>query len=165
MKKAIVTGGKGFIGSHLIKALQKRGYNPVSFDMEDGQDITNYNHLESFIKSHKPKVVFNLAALLGTAELIERDTKKALDINTGGTVNILELAKNDGFDVVEIGKPNIWLNTYSITKRAAEDFTKMYEKEFGINARIVKWFNIFGPGQHYVIIILKNLRPQQLFML
>lgn len=149
MKKTIVTGGKGFIGSHLIKALQKRDYNPVSFDIEDGQDITNCSQLEEFIKLHRPQVVFNLAALLGTSELIERDTERALDINTGGIVNILKLAKKYDFDVVEIGKPNIWLNTYSITKRAAEDFTKMYVKEYGVNARIVKWFNIFGPGQHY----------------
>ena len=157
MKKAIVTGGKGFVGSHLIKALQRRDYNPVSFDIEDGQDITNYSQLESFIKLHKPKVVFNLAGLLGTAELIERDTRKALDINTGGTVNILELAKKYSFDTVEIGKPNIWLNTYSITKRAAEEFTKMYAEEYGVNARTVKWFNIFGPGQHY-----GNNHPQKL---
>ena len=50
MKRTIVTGGKGFIGSHLIKALQKRDYNPVSFDIEDGQDITNYSQLEEFIQ-------------------------------------------------------------------------------------------------------------------
>ncbi len=100
------------------------------------------------MKNRKIDVIFNLAGVLGTHELIG-DSQKAIGVNVTGALNCLEVCREFGTELVEIGKPNIWLNTYSITKQAAEDFTRMYVKEFGVRAWIVKWFNAFGPRQHY----------------
>jgi UDP-glucose 4-epimerase len=148
MKNALVTGGKGFIGSHLVNILNERGYNAVSYDIVDGMDIRNTLLLQFFCKAYDIDVIFNLGGVLGTHELIDH-SRVALDVITGGTISCLDTANSLGIDFVEISKPNIWLNTYSITKKAAEDFTLMYEDVFGLPVWIVKWFNIFGPGQHY----------------
>jgi UDP-glucose 4-epimerase len=148
MKKiAVVTGSSGFIGSHLMEQLARRGYQTRPFDLVNGNDIRNPAEIDRATKG--ATVVFNLAGILGTHELVEERLAEAIDVNITGAVNILEAARKHGFDVVEIGKPNIWLNTYSITKRAAEDFAAMFYKEFGVRTWIVKWFNIFGPRQHY----------------
>lgn len=149
MKKkiAVVTGSEGFIGSHLIEKLTERGYETRRFDIVLGNDIKDSRSVETALKDST--VVFNLAGVLGTHELIEGRSVEAVETNVIGCLNVLEAARKYGFDVVEIGKPNIWLNTYSITKRAAEDFSLMFHKEFGIKVWIVKWFNIFGPRQHF----------------
>jgi len=146
-KTALVTGSAGFVGSHLVKALKKHGYKVIEFDIRNGKDILNPRQVNNAVK--KVDVVFNLAGILGTHELVEADTIKAVEINTIGVLHVLEAAKKYKVDVVEICKPNIWLNTYSITKQAAEDFTIMYAKEHGLKTWAVRWYNIFGPRQHY----------------
>ena len=147
--KALVTGGKGFIGSHMIEQLNTRGYETFSYDIKDGQDIRDRKQLTQFVKDNKIEVIFNLAGVLGTHELIEGDIKEAFDIIVGGAINCLEIGRELDLPVVEIGKPNIWLNVYSIAKQSAEDLTLMYHKEFGVKALVVKWFNAYGERQHY----------------
>ncbi len=150
MKKALVTGSSGFVGTILCSRLVQREYIVTEFDIvrgEDNQDVRNKQAVEEAVKGQD--VVFNLASLLGTHELIEDRIVEAVEINVIGTLNVLEAAKKHNVDVVEIGKPNVWLDTYTITKRAAESFALMYAKEHGVKAWVVKWFNIFGPGQHY----------------
>jgi len=145
--KALVTGSSGFVGSHLVEALKKHGYKTFEFDVKAGLDITNPLQVDYAVS--KVDVVFNLAGILGTHELIEADTVKAVKVNVIGALNVLEAARKYKVDVVEICKPNLWLNTYSITKQAAEDFTLMYAKEHGLRTWAIRWYNVFGPRQHY----------------
>ena len=133
-----------------MQILGERKYVTVGYDIAHGYDIRNGPLLEHVVLSRKVDVIFNLAGVLGTQELIlDRPTKESLDIITGGVLNCLEVGRKHDIDIVEVGKPNVWLNTYSIAKQASEDFAAMYNKELGVNTWIVKWFNIFGPGQHY----------------
>jgi len=148
-KRAIVTGGKGFIGSHMVEQLHKRRYSVRTYDIVDGQDIRDKYELSQLVREFKPQVIFNLAGILGTHELIEGNIKEAFDIIVGGAINCLDIGRDYGVRVVEIGKPNIWLNVYSITKHAAENLTAMYYTEFGVEAMTVKWFNAYGERQHY----------------
>lgn len=146
-KKALVTGAEGFVGSHLVAALKAHGYQVTTFDIKSGADILNSKQVDSAVR--KVDVVFNLAGILGTHELIEANTIKAVQVNVIGALNVLEAARKHQVDVVEICKPNLWINTYSITKQAAEDFTVMYAREHGLKTWVVRWYNIFGPRQHY----------------
>jgi UDP-glucose 4-epimerase len=151
--RIIVTGGNGFIGSHLIDQLLGRGCEVVSYDLCHPK----YNEVETIIGSvlEKDKLekaiagcdfVFHLAGMLGTHELVDCAIE-ATQVNVIGTLNVLEACRLHGVKLVEISKPNCWVNTYTITKIAAESFTEMYRREHGVKATTIKWFNVYGGRQ------------------
>ena len=151
--KCLVTGSSGFIGSHLVKALIKAGHKVEGLDSKKPKfhgittrliDITNTNKIIEATNGFD--FVFHLAGLLGTHELVDNAYQATL-INIGGTVNVLEACKKSKSKLILASKPNCWLNAYSITKIGAENFVKMYRKEHGVKAAIVKWFNVYGPYQ------------------
>lgn len=84
--------------------------------------------------------------MLGTHELVDCAIE-ATQINVIGTLNVLEACKAYGVKLVEISKPNCWVNTYTITKVAAESFTEMYRREHKVEAVTIKWFNVYGGRQ------------------
>ncbi|MCP4374512.1 MAG: NAD-dependent epimerase/dehydratase family protein [Deltaproteobacteria bacterium] len=110
-KKAIVTGGAGFIGGHIVDTLVKMGVETISIDnyfagkhinlahladypnfYEVECDVTDLEHLESYFPD--VEVVFHQAASKKTICL--NDPRRDLDINAKGTFNLLELAKKYG---------------------------------------------------------------------
>lgn len=151
--KIIVTGGNGFIGSHLTDKLQECGHEVISYDLH----CPKYNEVETIIgsvldgdrlrrKSVGCDFMFHLAGMLGTHELVDRAIE-ATQVNVVGTLNVLEACRSNGIKLVEISKPNCWVNTYTITKIAAEGFTEMYRREHSVEAAIIKWFNVYGSRQ------------------
>lgn len=151
--KCLITGSSGFIGSHVADELIKRGHEVY------GLDITppKWNRLPTKIGSVTDKeavydamkgmdFVFHLAGMLGTHELVDAPIKAA-EVNIIGTLTVLDACKHFGTKIIEISKPNCWINTYTITKVAAESFVEMYRREHGVRAATVKWFNVYGPRQ------------------
>ena len=152
MKTALVTGGQGFLGHALTKELRARGYQVFTFDTQYG-DPQFHRHgsivdFESILYAVKDvDIVFHLAALLGTTELLNMNAK-AVDVNIKGTVNVFEACYRMGVPRVFFPtKANIWLNTYSITKEAGEKFAQMYRHVYGLDVRILRWLNAYGPRQ------------------
>ena len=93
--------------------------------------------------------VFHLAGKLGTAELDDTPTA-AVEVNVLGSINVFEAAVSTGVSrVFHASKPNVWLNTYSITKHAAEKFAEMYDKAEACDTlfRSLRYFNAYGPRQ------------------
>lgn len=150
--KCLVTGSSGFIGSHLVEALLQRGYEVEGIDTAPSRfkihlhlvDITDPEIITETINGFD--YVFHLAGLLGTDEL-QSDAFRATMVNIGGTVNVLEACRQNGIRMILASKPNPWLNTYSITKIAAESFVEMYRLEHGLEAVVLRWFNVYGPYQ------------------
>lgn len=150
----LVTGGSGFIGSVLVESLVRRGHNVSTLDRSPSKhragvsahqgDIRTFDDVEGAIRGQD--LVYHLAGLLGTHELVG-DAVRALEVNVGGTINVLDACRIHGANILLVSKPNVWLNTYSITKETAEQFSKMYMEEYGVITTIVKWFNVYGPGQ------------------
>ncbi len=153
MKTALVTGGSGFIGTSLVEYLSKRAFQVYVFD----RHCTNHSRMhrqgsildfESIYDALQDvDVVYHLAGLLGTTELL-RQSVEAIDVNIKGTVHVLEACRQAGVkQLFYPTKPNEWLNTYSVTKKAGEEFAQMYKDIYGLDVRILRWLNVYGPGQ------------------
>lgn len=156
-KKILITGGSGFIGQYLIKGLLKKNYQVAVLDRTPRNlpeqviifqgDIRDRAAVRKAMQDMDG--AYHLAGLLGTEELNTRSIE-ATEINVIGALNMLEEALVNKTKVLLVSKPNVWLNTYSITKEASEKFCLMFQKELGLKAVIVKWFSVYGPGQkHY----------------
>lgn len=116
MSNVVVTGGYGFIGSHLVSALLSRGDSvtifdsarntrdtSIDFDRYDGfryvqGDVTDVSALENAFTSDVD-IVFHLAAVVGVKNYME-DPLRVLDVNVIGTRNVLELCQRHGTRVV-----------------------------------------------------------------
>lgn len=168
MKKIIVTGGSGFIGTHIVENLLSKKYIVTVLDLWESEeilqlkskyknlsfynlDVNNYKELESFIS--KNEYIVHLAAILGTSETITTyDVEDVVRTNILGTTKILKLAKSLNYKKVIIPTtPDVtWLNPYKITKNAIEKIAQLFNKEYGLNVSCIKLGNIYGPGERWL---------------
>ncbi len=175
--KFLVTGGAGFIGSHLTKFLLKNGHKVIVIDNLARGSLENLKDVESKIEFHKISVleydklkeivkdvdgVFHQAALAFIPDSF-KDPEKYYQVNAIGTENILKLAKEFGFKVVFASSSSIYgdqttfpikedatrkpLNPYGESKLQAEKFAERYSKE-GVKVIGLRYFNVFGIGQN-----------------
>lgn len=156
--KCVVTGGSGFVGSFIAEELAKREDEVVlldivapTFSLPKGVTfkLANTLYIETMRDAFRgANEIYDVAGVLGTEELMS-DNGRAIDTNIRGTFNCLELAKMEGVKKFFYPtKPNDWLNTYSITKVAGENFCEMYRQAFDLDVTVLRWFNAYGPRQH-----------------
>ena len=166
--KIIITGGSGFIGSHIATQLKKE-HNVTIFDMKKNiadidfikGDVTNLESVKSSISNCD--LVVHLAASLGVVN-VERHPVQTLDVNLGGTKNVLEACRANNIKKIifssssEVyGEPikvpiketdkAIPITTYGISKFTAEEYIKSYSKNYGIEYTIFRLFNVYGSTQ------------------
>ena len=153
MKKALITGGGGFIGNYLSHELLNHGYQVTILDHHKPTnsllefiegDILDVELLNNTMKSCD--VVFHLAGALGTEYLCDR-VQDAIDINIKGSVNVFEIAKAFGVRVINTGLIPEWDNPYMITKKATMRLGKMYHKVFSVDITTIELTHVYGPGQ------------------
>lgn len=155
-----ITGGQGFIGSHIRTELLARGHQVVVFDrhphtaMADGEefflgdirDETAVVELAAHVEG-----IIHLAAVLGTQETIGNPRPSA-DTNIRGSLNVFEAANQYGLPAVYAGVGNSWMRdhgtgSYTISKTAAEDYARMFNAYRDGRITIVRPVNAYGPGQ------------------
>ena len=172
MTISIVTGGAGFIGSHIVEKLKRLEHMVVVIDNEYSDndnfhwrkdtlnvniDITDYKALKKACTG--ADYIFHLAAEARIGPAI-KNPLNALHINTMGTCNVLQCAREVGAKKVLYSStssgyglneaPNIetqpddCLNPYSVSKVAGEKLCKMYTDLYGLNTIIFRYFNVFG---------------------
>lgn len=171
-----VTGGAGFVGSHLVNHLIKHGHSVSVIDnLHSGkkenlsdilgqiefhqEDIRNFEALKKNLKNVDG--VFHQAALTVVQESFEKPLEYH-EVNVLGTENILKLAKEYGFKVVFASSSSVYghkeempigentekkpINPYGKTKLQDEDLFKKYSN-LGTSIIGLRYFNIFGEGQ------------------
>ena len=172
----VVTGGAGFVGSHLVKLLVKEGHAVTVIDnLHTGKkenlksviqqitfkkiDIRNYEELEKSMKNIDG--VFHQAALTVVQDSFQ-NPQEYHDVNVGGTENIFKLAQKNNFKVVYASSSSVYghqekvpiaenairnpINPYGQTKLDDEYLVEKYSK-LGVKIIGLRYFNIFGEGQ------------------
>ncbi|KKQ13720.1 MAG: Nucleoside-diphosphate-sugar epimerase [Candidatus Daviesbacteria bacterium GW2011_GWA1_36_8] len=157
--KILVTGGNGFIGSHVVDNLLKKGHKVTVFDRRSYSPKlwSNVNYILGDIKDKEAVMeavstndgVIHLAGVLGTSEAVTT-AEESVNANIMGALNIYEAVKKHNKPAVTITVGNYtWNNTYAITKYTAERFALMYNKEFGTKIAVVRGLNVYGERQKH----------------
>ena len=174
--KYVVTGGAGFIGSHLIEKLVKQGdvvtvldnlntgkienLKPVSKKINFVQnDIRDFEVLRSLMENVDG--VFHQAAMASVQDSF-RIPEKFHDVNVNGTENIFKIAKEFGIKVVYASSSSVYgdtsilpttesdekrpINPYAKTKLEKDKLADQYAKN-GLKVIGLRYFNVFGPRQ------------------
>jgi len=170
----LVTGGKGFIGSHLLRELRRRGYEVWVCDlMHSGEenyvrcDVSKYRQVERLFEEHRFDYVYHAAAEYGRWN--GEDYYENLWLtNVVGTKNIIKMQERKRFRMIFFGSAEVYgdydgvmsedvmdrvpikqMNDYAISKWVNELQIMNSEKMFGTESVRVRLFNVYGPGEHY----------------
>lgn len=144
--RVVVTGGDGFIGSHVMSKLTQDGHEAFSFDKRNTKDVRVAADVDRAFRDWNPDAVIHLAGVLGTDELFDK-IETAIDINVRGTANILKAARDHNTRYVGITMPQVWDNIYQATKSCGERMASAFWRHYGLPVAHVRAFNAFGPGQ------------------
>lgn len=174
MKKVLITGAGGFVGSYLIKEFKENGYEIIACDINKSDsidkdvayysmDILNKEKVNEVIRETTPDYLINLAAI-SSVGLSWKIPQKTIEVNTIGTLNILEAVRENcpNCKVMLIGSSEEYEpseeplkeedtvnanNPYGISKIAAENFAKMYKERYNMKIVCTRSFNHTGIGQ------------------
>lgn len=177
MKTILITGGAGFIGSHLADLLVANEYRVVIFDnfttgsrshlpkeaaVIEG-DIRNAEEVEAACKEHKIDGIVHLAAQSKVGPSLEKP-EEDLAINVLGTLHLLQAAQKFGIgkfvyassaavyghtDTLPIQEtqPTAPLSPYGTSKLAAEQYIQSFQRLYGFDIGILRFANVYGPRQ------------------
>lgn len=173
MKKILVTGGAGYIGSILCKELSKAGFIPITFDNLDtghkwavrwGEfiygDIRNSEALANVFSSHKIDSVFHLAGFSSVNDSFSKPDC-CYSINIAGTLQLLNMMRqhdvkklvfasscavygNVGNMPINENHPQNPINPYGYSKSVAEKIIYDYSASYGIKSISLRFFNAAG---------------------
>jgi nucleoside-diphosphate-sugar epimerase len=172
--KYLVTGGAGFIGCHLSNTLCSLGHDVYVIDNLSFGDKTKLDSRITFVEgdiqdfnfllqvSKNMDGVFHLAAFSRSGPSFYLP-QKCHEINVKGTLNILEACRlNNIKRIVYSGSSTFYgnqkgvqketdsgdfLNFYGLTKYLGELYVNQFCKNFGLESNILRYFNVYGPGQ------------------
>ncbi len=175
--KILVTGGAGFIGSHVVDTYVNDGHDVVVVDDLSSGKKDNVNpearfyevdirstEIGNIFENEKPEVVNHHAAQISVTASVA-DPLFDADVNIKGFLNVMESARlNEIRKVIFIssggaiyGEASEYptseehvprpLSPYAISKMVAEDYLYFYQQQYGIDYTVLRYANIYGPRQ------------------
>jgi UDP-glucose 4-epimerase len=149
MKKILITGNSGYIGSHLSKLL-KDEYDLYGLDLIDAQievrrhDCWDINLLTpTYYAGQEFDAIVHLAALVNVGESVERPNDY-YRTNLGGTMNVLRNIRTKNFILASTGAADGCASPYGVSKRAAEDCTREYCQSRSMPFTMFRFYNVIG---------------------
>src|SRR5512132_822915 len=169
--KALVTGGGGFIGSHLVERVLREGLEARVLDNFATGHRVNLAAVEGDVESYERvhnavrgcEVVFHLAALPSVPRSIQ-DPLTSTASNVTGTLNVLLASRDEGVRrVVFSSSSSVYgpqreypqredaaarpISPYGVSKLAAEGYCRAFTQVYGLETVALRYFNVFGPRQ------------------
>ena len=189
MARILVTGGCGFVGSHLCQKLARSGHDVTVFDIMPAREarFDAIRYIEGDVRDESAlarsfapgtDLVYHMSAVVGVDRYLSM-TEDVVEINLIGTRNILRQARAAGAKVVIASTSEIygknpatpWREdadrvlggtavdrwSYSTSKALAEHLTFAYVRQHGLRATILRYFNVYGPGQRPAYVISRSV--------
>jgi GDP-L-fucose synthase len=162
-----VLGGNGFVGKNVVEVLSKTDNKIISLSKRDGLDLTEYAPTSECFKNHKPEMIINCAAKVGSLNYVTREAAEVFDINMRMLLNIYRAAEDVIPEVIIInpvancafpgrletykedflwdGKVHQSVLSYGNTRRMMMVLSECYSVQFGL--RSINFFvpNMYGP--------------------
>lgn len=170
MSRVIVTGGSGFLGHHLCRALLDAGHTVKNIDLKPNPEvetvIADICDTEKMLAEVKDAdVVIHLAALIEAGESV-KFPQRFVDVNVSGTVSVLEAMRQNGVNTfifsssaAVYGEPlrtpikeddrTMPINPYGMTKLAMEALMSSYTAAHKMTGVGLRYFNLYGPEEHH----------------
>lgn len=181
--RVLVTGGAGFVGSHLAERLWRDGNEVVILDDLSGGNLKNLEGITSslfqedivnfeFQSIGEVDAIYHLACSK-MVHSVEQPIKD-LQVNALAMIRILEYAKDFNIPIVYTssgsvyGNPRIFPTSedyilipespYGVSKWMAEEYCKLYHKMYGLKTIIVRLHSVYGPRQSEIGVVTKFIR-------
>ena len=165
MKKILVTGGAGFVGSHLCESLLSKNYSVFSLDNYSSGTLNNHiegvayftgdtKHIADMFKDQKIDVIFHL----GEYSRVERsfeDIDLVFDYNWNSIYEVLKFAKEKKAKIIYSGSSTkfgdkgttVHQSPYAFVKHTNCELIKTYCEWFNLKYAITYFYNVYGEGE------------------
>lgn len=169
--KVLVTGGSGFLGSHVVEELERRGAQAVAVPRAKAFDLTDAVATRALFERERPDLVMHLAAKVGGIGANQRLPGTFFRDNMAMGLNVLEQARAAGtskvviagticaypkFAPVPFREDDLWNGypeetnaPYGIAKKALLVMAQAYRQEFGSNFVMLFPVNLYGPRDNF----------------
>jgi GDP-L-fucose synthase len=170
-RRVIVTGGSGFLGSHVVEALRAKGAGEVVVPRSRECDLTDAGATRAMFERYRPDLVMHLAARVGGIGANRRQPGTFFRDNMAMGLHVLEEARRAGTEKVVVagticaypkfapvpfreddlwnGYPEETNAPYGVAKKALLVMAQAYRQEFGSNFVVLFPVNLYGPRDNF----------------
>jgi len=170
-KRIVVTGGSGFLGSHLVRRFERMGCRRVFAPLHSDYDLTRADAVERLFVEHRPEVLIHMAAVVGGIGANRANPGRFFYENAIMGIQVIEAARRHGvektvvlgticaypkFTPVPFREEDLWNGypeetnaPYGIAKKALLVQCQSYREQYGMHAVFLLPVNLYGPGDNF----------------
>ena len=156
--RILVTGGCGFIGSHLVEKLTHLGHEVTVIDnLSTGQSLPQYGFVKADIRDcdfPDCDIIFHVAAKASIPDSLNNPYESHTN-NVNGTLRVIEFARTKNIPIIFSGSSSVYddhqnikpVSPYALQKLICEQYLELYQKLYGLQSVVLRYFSVYGPRQ------------------